>query len=97
MTGQPDPDRLRNREVLAERLGWPADGLPACLALEAEFPRWIVSWTKGGLPASPRCGYRARSVEAVGHRARVELFAETPEELRAELVAADAELPPPWP
>lgn len=97
MTGPIKPDRMRNRELIAERFGWPADGLPACLALEEEFPRWIVFWSKGGRGASPKRGYRARSVEAVGHRSRVELFGETPEQLRAALAAADAELPPPWP
>lgn len=89
-----EPDPMRNRQIIAERLGWPADGLPACLALEAEFPRWVCYWVKGDLPREPRRGYRAMTT--IGTRKR-ELFGETPEQLRAALAAADAELPPPWP
>lgn len=82
-----DPDPMRNRELLAERLEWPEGGLPACLALEKDFPRWIVYWVKGDLPAEPRRGYRAR----YGNRS--EVFGATPEELRTALVEADAKLP----
>lgn len=94
MTALPEPDPMRNRELIAERLGWPEDGLAACLTLEADFPRWMVYWTKGDLPASPRRGYTAR-------HGQVEVFGETPDELRTALADADAELesrrwPSPW-
>lgn len=90
MTALPEPNPMRNREQLAERLEWPADGLAACIAIEKDFPRWIVYWVKGDLPGSPRRGYTAR-------RGQVEVFGETPDQLRAELAEADAELKsPPW-
>lgn len=85
-----EPDPLHNRRLIAERLGWPDGALDACLALEADFPRWSVYWTKGGLPPDPRRGYRAF---ARVHWARFDAVAETPEELRERLDEADAQLP----
>jgi hypothetical protein len=44
---------LRNRELIAQRLAWPAGALADCLALEAEFPAWILCWTGDAYLAAP--------------------------------------------
>jgi hypothetical protein len=42
-----DPDMPeRNRELLAERGGWPAGAVEACRRLEREFPGWTVYWAR---------------------------------------------------
>ncbi|AGL19478.1 hypothetical protein [Actinoplanes sp. N902-109] len=58
-----DPDPERNRELVAQRLGWPDGALNNCRALEAEFPDWSVFWTNGGLPKDQQPGYRAMTRE----------------------------------
>jgi hypothetical protein len=90
------PDLLRhNRRVLAERLGWPEGAVDACAALEAEFPRWMVFWSAGGLPVSPEPAYRA-VLQLFGHHSA--LRAPTAEDLRTQIAAVDAGLPgPEWP
>lgn len=35
---------LRNRRLLAERLGWPEGALDECLQLEEELPGFEVAW-----------------------------------------------------
>ncbi|MFB4314362.1 hypothetical protein [Actinomadura sp. 21ATH] len=49
----------RNREILAERLGWPDGALEACRELEQRHPGWSLWYDIGGLPASPVPRYRA--------------------------------------
>jgi hypothetical protein len=86
----PPADPKLNRQLIAERLGWPEGALAECDALEEAFPRWSVFWTRGGLPWTPNPGYRG-SLRM--HNNRWELFAATADELRAKLVEADAQLP----
>lgn len=80
MSGQVDAAARvrRNRELIAERLGWPDDALIACLAIEQEYPQWAVYWDNGQLPASPGRGYRAFAL--VRNRS-YQAFGETPEQL----------------
>ena len=35
-----------NRQVLAERLGWPAGALEACERTELEHPAWRFNWNQ---------------------------------------------------
>lgn len=84
------PDPARNRQLIAERLGWPEGSLEKCTALEEEFPNWTVYWTVGGTPQDPNPGYRA-SLRM--HRHSSELYAPTDAGLREQLAAIDAELP----
>lgn len=96
MSPLPPVDPELNRQLIAERLGWPDGALAECTALEGDYPRWLVFWTKGGLPWTPDAGYRAI---LNWHRHRGELYAPTAAELRDVLEAADAEVPGPddWP
>lgn len=34
----------RNREILAERMGWPSGTLATCIGLERKHPGWRVDW-----------------------------------------------------
>lgn len=72
-----------NRELIAERLGWPGDALGACLELEQAFPRWAVFWDRVR-------GYRAYAIVCGQTHQR---SAETPDQLRGHLAVADPELP----
>lgn len=90
MTALPPVDPVKNRELIAERMGWPAGALVDCIAIEREFPEWMVWWVRGGLPWTPHVGYRA-SLRMHAHEA--ELYASTADELRAQVAAVDAELP----
>lgn len=92
MSALPPVDPARNVELIAQRLGWPDGAVQACAALEAEFPRWMVFWSKGGLPVSPEPAYRA-VLQLFGHHSA--LRAPTAEELRTQIAAVDAELPAP--
>jgi hypothetical protein len=73
---------VRNREILAKRLGWPGGVLAACLDLERRFPGWDVFWLRENTikgwerPA----GFSARNLDA-WHGC--ERFAEDPVELAA--------------
>lgn len=87
----PPVDPLRNRAVLASRLGWPDEALALCIISECEFPEWDFFWGRGGLPADPDPGYRAKLRR---HSHRVHLFGETIEVLRAKVAAVQQELPP---
>jgi len=78
----PPVDPEKNRALIAERLGWPDGALEACRKLEAEFPAWMVFWTKGGLPRDPNPGYRAVTWNA---RRRGYAYGKTAEELGAAL------------
>jgi hypothetical protein len=35
---------VRNRELIAERCGWPDGILPTCVELERQHPGWDVGW-----------------------------------------------------
>lgn len=37
---------IRNREIIAERCGWPAGILATCVELERRHPGWDVSWMR---------------------------------------------------
>ncbi|MEV4708993.1 hypothetical protein [Actinoplanes sp. NPDC049316] len=82
--------RHRNRQLIAERAGWPDDALPGCLELEAEFPGWVVYWSRGGLPHAPEPGFRAFTT--VGWR-KFDAYGETAQALRERLAAAVKDLP----
>jgi hypothetical protein len=86
----PPIDEALNLRLIAERLHWPDGAADACLNLEADYPRWTVFWTRGGLPLSPERGYRAF---AEVRKQRGAAFGETPEALREALAVADAQLP----
>jgi hypothetical protein len=75
----------RNRQLVARR--WPAGALDACVALEEEFPRWGVYWTR----MDPAPGFRA--VLRVSNLRGGELYEPTAGELRARLIVVDATLP----
>lgn len=87
----PPVDPELNRQLIAERLGWPTGALEACLALEAAYPRWIVHWTSGGTPACPDAGYRA--LVQTRRDGRYVAFSVTAEGLRDALAVADPQLP----
>jgi hypothetical protein len=92
MSTLPPPDPERNRQLVAERLGWPPEALKACRDLEAQFPRWMVFWTNGATTGTEP-GYRA-SLQQHGHKA--ELYASTTEDLLDQIAAVDVEVPPPF-
>lgn len=37
---------IRNREIIAERCGWPAGILATCVELERRHPGWDMSWLR---------------------------------------------------
>lgn len=88
----PPVDRERNREVIAERLGWPYGALAACRELEACHPGWSVVFNTGGLPSQPEPAYVAYLAEP-WHGYRPRLAAPTAAELDA-LIAAEDEVRP---
>lgn len=80
----PEVDPERNREVLAERLGWPIGAVEECRAVEAEEPSWNVWWVPGGLPSQPEPGFTAhRGDDACSEQQ--DLFAATAGELLREI------------
>jgi len=91
MSALPPVDPAESRRLIAERGGWPAGALEACAQLALEYESWLVFWTAGGMPLSPDPGFRAVLV-LHGHRSN--LHAATIEELRVQVAAVDAELPP---
>lgn len=90
MNPLPPVDPELNREVMAERMGWPAEALEVCRRLENDFPRWMVFWAIGGLPVAPDPGYRAILQQ---HWRTTKLHAPTAEGLEAALAAAEVEHP----
>jgi len=78
----PPVDPERNRELMAERMGWPTEALEVCRRLEKAFPRWMVFWASGGLPVAPEPGYRAILKQ---HRRTTKLYAPTADWLEAAL------------
>jgi hypothetical protein len=71
----------RNRELIAERGGWPDGALETCFALEEKFLGWAVYWSPGDVH-DREPGYRASLKLHLGSR---ELFAPTPGELQVKL------------
>lgn len=91
----PPVDPELNRELIAERSGWPDGVIDVCRRLEADYPAWILFWTNGGLAVTPHPGYRAL---LRAHLISAELYASTADEMRAQLAAVDPELAQPvWP
>jgi hypothetical protein len=43
----PEP-AVRNRRIIAERLGWPAGAVEVCEQMEQESPGWWATWVSGG-------------------------------------------------
>jgi hypothetical protein len=82
----PGVDPEKNRRILAERMGYPDGALSACIAIEDEFPRWIVYWTKGASPGKPAGFYAFRSGPWATQQ---HLYGRTPDELRKQISASD--------
>jgi hypothetical protein len=47
-----------NRQILADRLGWPVGALQQCERIESAYPDWSVTWLRGntvkGFESPPR-------------------------------------------
>jgi hypothetical protein len=82
----------RNRELIAERLGWPAGALEAVRQLEAQHPGYSVFWGKGRV-SDPRPGFYAMRGE--GFRRRT-FYGATAANLSAALAADAAQHPAQW-
>jgi hypothetical protein len=81
----------RNREIVAERLGWPDEALGACREIEAGAAGWYCWWTP--LPW-PDPGFRPAYGAARIDRRPVgdpSLYARTPGELAELIKAASAD------
>lgn len=83
---------MRNRRLIAERLGWPAAALDECLRLERECPGYEVAWFGEWKVADPAwCraeGFYAwlAGDEPLHHgRKRREWYGATAAELKAKL------------
>lgn len=84
MGALPEVDPERNREALAERLGWPTGAVEECRAVEAEESGYHVWYVTGGLPSEPEPGFTARQRDdACSNQKR--LFAPTAGELLREI------------
>jgi hypothetical protein len=91
---EPGPDLARrNRQVIAERTGWPDGALQTCERLDAEHPGWFVYW----MPANDIRGWErpaGYNGALVSERAwlQVEVFAETVDELEEQFADMDARI-----
>jgi hypothetical protein len=74
----------RNRELLAERCGWPDGALDAVRDIEARYPDYFAWWTAQGYP-DPVPGYGAARREQLTPQS---VHGATPEKL-AEAIEAD--------
>lgn len=72
--------RVKARQDVADRLGWPAGALEICFEIEREYPEWAVFWVGGDEPR-----YVASMLSPTGV---CELRATTSEALREQLQAA---------
>lgn len=84
-------DHEKNRQILADRCGWPDGALDACREIEARFPAWHCWWTDspwradGQVPDGPCFG-----ADRVKHaRAGGALYAVTPDEVAQMIKEAD--------
>ena len=83
----------RNREILAERAGWPAGTLEACRDLEHRHPGWHCWWSArpwrrdGDVPDGAAFGAAPHSRGLADS-----LYATTPDELRHLIEQAEKEL-----
>ena len=89
---QTQPIARRNRELLAERLRWPAAALEECLQLERDCPDFEVAWFPEWKVANPEfCRERGFYAWLAGDRPlhhgvkRREWFGATAAELKAKL------------
>ncbi|WP_436536081.1 hypothetical protein [Actinoplanes sp. HUAS TT8] len=69
------------RPLFADLLGWPADAPGICVALERDFPGWLV-WH---YPASMAWPDRWAAVRETGGQEPVSAI--TPDQLKAEILA----------
>jgi hypothetical protein len=88
----PPIDPERNREVIAERLGWPPGAVQACRDLEAHHPGWRVHYDTGGHLHQPDSEYVAQLAEP-WHGYRPRLSAPDPAGLGARIAEEDARRP----
>ncbi|MBT2541975.1 hypothetical protein J7E99_14990 [Streptomyces sp. ISL-44] len=79
MGALPKVDPELNRELIAQRLGWPEGAVEESRAVEAEEPGWQVWYVIGGLPSEPEPGFTARQAE--GPYSNERLFAASAAEL----------------
>jgi len=86
--------RWRNRQVLAERLHWPAGALEHCEEIERQYPDWSISWSDACAWAKQEAGYfathRQRRVWDGGGWPNLQVSGATP----YQLVAAIEAVPP---
>lgn len=86
----------RNRELIAERTGWPEGALAECLRLEEDCPGYSVAWfhaQKSPTPVFRReagfyawiAGDQPGHMGADGYHKRHEWYGATIEKLRAQL------------
>lgn len=92
-TPQPSAMAERNREVLAERLGWPDGAVEATRQIERDFPGWVAWWSGRENKAkgfeSP-VGYSATYEHRAGGLVnRTTVYGVTPEELAARIREAE--------
>jgi hypothetical protein len=94
----PPIDVERNRELIAERLGWPEGAVEVCREVEARWPDWRVHYDNGRVPGGPGPGYVASLEQSQVWRGyRPKVSAAHPEELETLIRDADAQRPPrPW-
>jgi predicted DNA-binding transcriptional regulator AlpA len=89
---RPPSTAERNRELIAERVGWPTGAIDVCRRIENDFPGWAVWWS----PANPITGYEhpdgyvAQILDAGSADDRVSAFGETPQQLVDQIRATGA-------
>jgi hypothetical protein len=83
----------RNRELIAERLGWPEGALEAVRQLEGQHPGYSVFWGEGRV-SDPRPGFYAMR-DGDSHW-RPTFYGATAVDLSIALAADAAQRPPKW-
>ncbi len=77
----------RNREIIAERLGYPEGTVEAERLVEAECPEYFCWYSKGGMAGQPGPHYGARLRHA--RYCDPDYYADSPEALIAKIQAGE--------